>query len=184
MAANTDPTPDPSTSPTGAPTGVNLGYAVDQLAQALVTATTHEDTDTRRRADRRMERWGAVLRGVLDGKLTIGSRTPVKDLPAWVTPGVVRGGFATGSAAAEGPLLPHEQALATRMRVAADRAELFRHHLSKHGLTELWTLLDTGARGRLRPGRRPGDHRRPGSAARQTPVRAPMTTGCCGGCRP
>ncbi|MGI5183594.1 hypothetical protein ACQEVZ_45810 [Dactylosporangium sp. CA-152071] len=145
MAANTDPTPDPTTSPTGAPTGVNLGYAVDQLARALVTATTHEDADTRRRADRRMERWGAVLRGVLDGKLTIGSRTPVKDLPAWVTPGVVRGGFATGSAAAEGPLLPHEQALATRMRVAADRAELFRHHLGKHGLTDLWTLLDTGA---------------------------------------
>ncbi|GAB3853553.1 hypothetical protein [Dactylosporangium cerinum] len=137
MATNTDPTPDP--------TGVNLGYAVDQLARALATAATHEDADTRRRADRRMERWGAVLRGVLDGKLTIGSRTPVKDLPAWVTPDVVRGGFATGSAAAGGPLLPHEQALATRMRVAADRAELFRHHLSPHGLNDLWALLDTGA---------------------------------------
>src|SRR3982751_6274977 len=137
MATNIDPASDPGT----APAGVNLGYAVDQLAKALVTATTHEDAATRERADRRMERWGAVLRGVMNGKLTIGSRTPVKDLPAWVTPGVVRGGFATGAAPAEGPLGAHERALATRAGLPADRAALFRHHLGTDGLTELWTLL-------------------------------------------
>ena len=36
------------------------------------------------------------------GKLRIGSREPVSGLPAWVTPEVVRGGFATGEPAAGG----------------------------------------------------------------------------------
>src|SRR5690606_26560743 len=59
----------------------------------------------------KVEQWRAVLEGMATGTLTVGSRTPVRDTPAWVTLEVAHGGFATGRYLAEGPLLPHEQAL-------------------------------------------------------------------------
>lgn len=117
---------------------INPAYAGGQLAKAFVTALSHEDEPTRRRAEARVDRWRRVLAGIDSGELTIGSRTPVADLPAWVTPEVVQGGFATGSAVAEGPLLPHELA------VGADRAAVFRHYLSDDGLAELETRLEDG----------------------------------------
>lgn len=119
-------------------------YARDQLAKAFVTALTHEDTDTRHRAEDRARRWRAVLDGLADGSLTVGSRTPVAGLPAWVTPEVVRGGFATGEASAGGPLQPYEKAAARRAGVKADRRALFAHALTEAGLADLCVLLDTG----------------------------------------
>lgn len=70
---------------------MNIGdqYPLAQLAKALA-ANDHT----------RADRWRAVLRGMASGTIKVGSRTPVKGLPAWVTPEVVRGGFATGRAAA------------------------------------------------------------------------------------
>ncbi|MDA0180197.1 hypothetical protein OJ997_07820 [Solirubrobacter phytolaccae] len=76
----------------------------------------------------RTERWLSVLRGMASGTLKIGSRAPVKDLPAWVTPEVMRGGFATGRPAA-GP---------------GDEGEWLRA-LTDPGLNELSGLLDSGA---------------------------------------
>ncbi|WP_250001675.1 hypothetical protein [Actinoplanes sp. M2I2] len=73
------------------------------------------------------------------GALTIGSRTPVAGLPAWVTPEVLRGGFATGTPAAGGPLRPHEAA------VGDDRGAVFVHYLTDAGQSELCSLLDDGA---------------------------------------
>lgn len=73
-------------------------YALGQLAQALTTADEHEDAATRERADARVRAWSRVLDGMRSGALEIGSRTPVRGLPAWATPEVVRGGFATGRA--------------------------------------------------------------------------------------
>ncbi|MGW3103620.1 hypothetical protein [Streptomyces sp. NPDC001100] len=120
------------------------GYALGQLAKAFTTALTHEDADTRRRAEGRARRWRAVLAGMAGGRLTIGSRTPVAGLPAWVTPEVVRGGFATGTPGAGGPLQPYEIRLAERFGVPADRRALFAHCLTDTGLTWLWGQLNSG----------------------------------------
>ncbi|MGW3008664.1 hypothetical protein ACWC9R_07460 [Streptomyces sp. NPDC001219] len=119
-------------------------YAHDQLAKAFVTALTHEEDGTRRRAEDRAHRWQRVLDGLAGGSLTVGSRTPVAGLPAWVTPEVVRGGFATGEASAGGPLQPYEEEAARLAGVAADRRALFVHALSAAGLAGLWALLDNG----------------------------------------
>ncbi|MFD0852931.1 hypothetical protein ACFQ07_11875, partial [Actinomadura adrarensis] len=64
----------------------NPGYAGAQLAKAFTTALTHEDADVRRRAEARISKWDQVLRGMGDGSLSIGSRTPVAGLPEWVSP--------------------------------------------------------------------------------------------------
>ncbi|MFI1698056.1 hypothetical protein ACH419_19045 [Streptomyces bobili] len=122
----------------------NPGYASGQLARALTTARTHQDPETRRRAQDRGRRWRDVLSGMAGGLLTIGSRTPVAGLPAWVTPEVVRGGFATGQPAAGGPLLAHECETARRAGVPENRRDLFAYWLSEEGLGLLHELLDTG----------------------------------------
>ncbi|MFF5973277.1 hypothetical protein ACFY7C_17310 [Streptomyces sp. NPDC012769] len=119
-------------------------YAEGRLARAFVTAHTHADPATRDRAQDRIRGWRQVLAGVAAGTLRIGSRTPVSGLPAWVTPEVLHGGFATGSARAEGPLLPYETAAARRAGVPEERAALFAHYLTEPGLRELWDLLDSG----------------------------------------
>ncbi|MFD3533680.1 hypothetical protein [Streptomyces sp. NPDC058664] len=119
-------------------------YAAAQLDRAVRTFLTHPDADTRDRAQGRMRQWRAVLSGIADGQLAIGSRTPVAGLPAWVTPEVVRGGFATGTPAAGGPLAPYEREAARRAGVPATRAALFDHALTGEGLAGLWELLDSG----------------------------------------
>ncbi|MGA5303673.1 hypothetical protein ACPCHT_27365 [Nucisporomicrobium flavum] len=116
------------------------GYPYAQLAAAFVTAAIHEDAATRERADGRVRRWVQVLRAVASGAVRPGSRTPVAGLPAWVTPEVVRGGFATGTPAAAGPLRPHE----IRPGFATDRAAPFAYHLTEAGQAELGALLDSG----------------------------------------
>jgi hypothetical protein len=106
---------------------VGGAYPFAQLAKASLTAATHADEATRARAGQRAAKWMSVLTGMASGRLGIGSRTPVKGLPAWVTPEVVRGGFATGHAAAAG----------------GDPA-LFAHYLTEDGLAQLHALLDEG----------------------------------------
>ncbi|MEV6113493.1 hypothetical protein AB0L59_13505 [Streptomyces sp. NPDC052109] len=122
----------------------NPAFAIDQLAAALRAAVAHPDPETRRRGEERRRRWQAVLTGMASGLLTIGSRTPVAGLPAWVTPEVVRGGFATGAPSAAGPLLDHEIAAARRAGVPEERRALFGHFLSEEGLAQLYGLLDSG----------------------------------------
>lgn len=119
-------------------------YPAAQLAKAFTTALTHEDADTRRRAEERGQRWRAVLAGMAAGRLTAGSRTPVAGLPAWVTLEVVRGGFATGTASAGGPLQPYETEAARQFGVPVERRALFAHCLSDAGLAWLWARLDSG----------------------------------------
>ncbi|MFI1385444.1 hypothetical protein [Embleya sp. NPDC020886] len=131
---------------TNKPDAVRVGEAYPQLrsARALHTALTHEDPDTRAGAAERLRRWQDVVRGMRDGVLDIGSRRPVREFPEWVTPEVVRGGFATGHPAAGGKLRPHEIALAGRIGLPAERGALFAHHLSAAGLAELTALLESG----------------------------------------
>ncbi|GAA3990128.1 hypothetical protein [Streptomyces plumbiresistens] len=119
-------------------------YPSAQLAKAFRTALTHQDADTRLRAEKRQGQWRAVLAGMASGLLKVGSRTPVKGLPAWVTPEVVRGGFVTGAASAGGPLQEYEAEAARRAGLAQDRSALFAHALTDDGLEELYGLLDSG----------------------------------------
>ncbi len=81
-------------------------YVLGQLAAAFTTASEHEDAATRQRARERVNRWSRVLQSVESGQVVVGSRAPVRGLPAWVTLEVVRGGFATGRASADHPLRP------------------------------------------------------------------------------
>ncbi|MCX5381570.1 hypothetical protein [Streptomyces sp. NBC_00091] len=148
MNAHADKQPpnpsEPGSVPGPRPVAVSPSYAAGRLAQALRTSRTHEDTATRERAQSRIRQWQNVLSGIADGSLAIGSRTPVAALPAWVTPEVVTGGFATGAASAGGPLLPYEEEAARLAGVPATRAELFAHFLTEDGLLRLWSLLDSG----------------------------------------
>ena len=120
-------------------------YALGQLAQALTTADEHEDAATRERADARVRAWSRVLDGMRSGALEIGSRTPVRGLPAWATREVVRGGFATGRAVAGGALDDNELGRVRELGLPRSRAALFASYLTDEGLEELGDLLDSGA---------------------------------------
>ncbi|MBP6830281.1 MAG: hypothetical protein KA978_05815 [Deltaproteobacteria bacterium] len=125
----------------------NPGYVSGLLSRALTTARSHEDAGTRARAEEKLRRFSAVLDGMLDGSLAIGSRTPVP-APAWATLEVVTGGFATGALLAGGPLLEHERSLLRSLGLpegADARARLNAWHLGEDGLAAL--------RDRLRDGR-------------------------------
>jgi hypothetical protein len=124
---------------------VGSAYPFAQLARAFATAADHPDAETRRRAGGRVAQWNAVLRGMLGGTLKVGSRTPVEGLPAWVTPEVVRGGFATGAAAAAGDMTLKERLVARRAKVPPRRAALFAHYVTEEGLAELDELLTSRA---------------------------------------
>ena len=118
---------------------VNPGYPLAQLARALLGSGAG--------ALRRVRQWTQVLTGMSDGSLNVGSRAPVSGAPAWATPEVVHGGFATGSLAAGGPLLRHEldtmSGLPARW-VGDERAALNEYYLSGDGRTALREMLSTG----------------------------------------
>ncbi|PZH01006.1 hypothetical protein C1I97_22815 [Streptomyces sp. NTH33] len=119
-------------------------YPEAQPAKAFTTALTHEDAGTRRRAEVRGQHWWEVLAGMAAGRLSVGSRTPVDGLPPWVTLEVLRGGFATGTASAGGPLQTYESEAARSFGVPAERRALFAHCLTEPGLAWLWARLDSG----------------------------------------
>ena len=126
------------------PVSVGSTYPASRLAKELTTAASHEDPAVRRAAEQRAAAWLRVLGSMSEGTLSVGSRTPVRGLPAWITPEVSHGGFATGAAAAGGPLRPHELDLIERHGLTADRGALYTHHLTEAGLAHLGELLDSG----------------------------------------
>ncbi|MGB0906393.1 MAG: hypothetical protein ACPGVT_02775 [Maricaulaceae bacterium] len=96
--------------------------------------------------ERKISKWKKVVSGIQLGELKIGSRTPVAGMPAWATPDVVRGGFATGDYAAGGPLLPHELALRETLElgmpaISETRTALNMWHMSDAGLAYIQTLI-------------------------------------------
>lgn len=144
---------EPATATEGMGATANPGYALQQLAAALATSQEHADPATRQRAKKKAENWVQVFEGMLSGRLRVGSRTPVSDVPAWATLEVVQGGFATGTLLAEGPLQPHEEALLARIAPSVHplpgspapvRATLNRYYLSDAGIAELQGLLQSG----------------------------------------
>jgi hypothetical protein len=126
---------------------VNPGYPRLQIAKALTTAEQHRDPATRERARLRVRKWTAVLNGILNGKLNVGSRTPLESVPAWATLEVVTGGFATGELLAGGPLLEHELALLTELSVTSNsdgRRVINGYFITDEGLARLRALLHSG----------------------------------------
>jgi hypothetical protein len=111
-------------------------YPLEQLNRALRSATADPA---------KVSRWQAVLDGMAAGTLTVGSRTPVADTPAWVTLEVAHGGFATGRYLAETPLTDAEAARVAALPAdapgATDRERLNLWYLSDEGLAELLTAL-------------------------------------------
>ncbi|NHZ42727.1 hypothetical protein [Massilia aquatica] len=123
------------------------GYATLQLSAALRTASDHPDPQTRARAALKVQQWEQIMVGMFTGAIAVGSRTPLDGAPAWVTPEVAKGGFATGDLKAGGPLQDHELATlaAAGMAPAPDaRRWLNARLLTDDGLASLYTLLDSG----------------------------------------
>lgn len=120
-------------------------YAMSQLWHALEAAERSASRADRERAQVKADRWRAVLSGMSTGQLTIGSRTPVADTPAWVTLEVAHGGFATGRYLAEAPLDAAEneklQQLPSDSPGETDRERLNLWYLSDEGLRELGEAL-------------------------------------------
>lgn len=127
---------------------INHGYPLAQLLKALSGAGDQ--------AEKRIRQWQQVLAGLFDGTLHIGSRTPVANVPAWVTLEIVHGGFATGSLAASGPLSEAEREKLKQLTAASenqttpsvgqkvDRRALNLHYLDDTGRSELTELLTNG----------------------------------------
>jgi len=123
----------------------SAGYAIGRLEQALERALTSDDLAVRRRAAARVDAWRNVLDGMASGRLTVGSRTPVANTPAWVTLEVAHGGFATGRYLAEAPLREDELARVPENAPGeTDRERLNLWFLGDAGLAELGRALRSG----------------------------------------
>ncbi|MCW5823267.1 MAG: hypothetical protein KIT34_10720 [Cyanobacteria bacterium TGS_CYA1] len=117
---------------------INPHYAIHQLAKALFGGGEN--------AAKKIRQWQDVISGIINGSLEIGSRTPMKNVPAWITPEVIFGGFATGRYAAGGELMPFEQDLRKRLRVENLEEEQVRlplnvYYVSADGRQELLQAL-------------------------------------------
>lgn len=127
---------------------ITSGYAFGQLERALRRAVSDTDGATRARARKKVNRWQAVLAGMADGTLAIGSRTPVADTPAWVTLEVEHGGFATGRYLAETELADDEAAVVAALPPEAQgttpRERLNLWYLTDAGQLELLAALADG----------------------------------------
>jgi|KBSMisStandDraft_5_1062788.scaffolds.fasta_scaffold27492_4 hypothetical protein len=62
----------------------NPGHVVNQLLRAMSTSATHPDPAARQRALERVKRWKQVFRGMFDGSISAGSRTPIRGIPGWL----------------------------------------------------------------------------------------------------
>src|SRR4051812_21681627 len=112
-------------------------YAAGQLAQSLRAAQTHTDPRLRAAADARAKGWIRVLEDLAKGLLRIGHRQPFEGTPVWVTPGVMRGGFASRAHAAGGALQSHERAIAQSADEKDVRLLANGHFLTPAGLATL-----------------------------------------------
>lgn len=123
------------------------GYAFSQLSNALKSAAEHEDPTTRESLTIRAHKWLQVFSDMLRGALQIGTRAPIQGIPAWATPEVLTGGFATGRLMAGQSIQPHEFALLKKLPRQSDvteRAVLNSYFLSDAGIQALNERLHSG----------------------------------------
>ena len=85
----------------------------------------------------------AIVDELAKGALKVGQRQPHKGVPTWVTPVVMRGGFASRDHAAGGELMPHELAVGGEASHARERAN--GHFLTRAGLETLGARLSDRA---------------------------------------
>lgn len=126
---------------------ISKNYVEGQLAQSLRAAMAHASPVLRERAEARAKSLFSVFQNLVSGALHVGQRQPYVDTPTWVTPEVMRGGFASGQLAAGGDWRVHEIALANRIGVkpTVARTALNGYYLTREGLAELAGWLDSGS---------------------------------------
>lgn len=128
------------------PVRPDSAYALAQLEAAAAALAAAGDASARAKAGVRLARWRAVVEGMRDGRLDVGSRTPVQGVPAWATLEVAPGGFATGHLLAGGPPTDAERALEGPHLPPGRglRDQLNRWYLGADGRAELLRLLRSG----------------------------------------
>ncbi|QHD07451.1 hypothetical protein [Pseudomonas sp. R76] len=123
---------------------MDAGYAVFQLSKALLAHDLDCGPVARFNARKRISRWQQVIGNLLQGTVEYGSRTPIAEVPAWVTLEVVTGGFATGNLLAGGELTDYERELAASIpgiRPGFERLDINAWHLTDDGLETLHSRL-------------------------------------------
>ena len=128
------------------PNTASAHYAKSQAKAETIKSNSHPGRDVRERAGRKVTQWLRIWHEMLGGRLTVGSRTPVSNTPAWATLEVIKGGFATGGLAAGGMRLPHETLLFEKIGKADSRSRnlLNDYYLTDDGAAELLAMLETG----------------------------------------
>lgn len=135
------------TDPSEVASGIGSGYGYFQLAKALTAQDSDSDPGVRARAAERVRRWQQVIAHAVDGTADYGSRTPFTNLPAWATPEVITGGFATGHLLAGGELTSFERNLAVSIpgiRPGTERRDLNVWYLTDDGVKDLQQRLARG----------------------------------------
>ncbi|WP_248731056.1 hypothetical protein [Pseudomonas sp. MWU13-2517] len=126
---------------------MDAGYAVFQLSKALLAHDQTSGPLARFNARRRISQWQQVITHMLQGTAEYGSRTPLVEIPAWVTLEVITGGFATGNLLAGGELTDYERELTasiTGIRKGFERLDLNAWYLTDDGLEALQQRLASG----------------------------------------
>ena len=101
-----------------------LPYLTGLLLRAGATATSdHVDPATLGRARLKIQQLLRTMSGIMAGTLTPGSRTPIANIPEWITPVVSTGGFVSGQLAAGGPLTQYEKELAKQAGILVTDAD-------------------------------------------------------------
>ena len=123
---------------------MDAGYAVFQLSKALIAHDQNCGPLARFSTRRRISNWQQVITHMLQGTAEYGSRTPIAEIPHWVTPEVITGGFATGNLLAGGELTDYERELAASIpgiRQGFERLDINAWHLTDEGLAALHQRL-------------------------------------------
>ncbi|WP_286074990.1 hypothetical protein [Stenotrophomonas sp. 59] len=130
-----------------APPAIGSGYIGAQMTRALRALQEAANRQQRQSAQARVDRWSRLLDGKALDLLQHGSRTPIEGAPAWATPEVVTGGFATGALLAGGPLLDWERHLAAQVLdtgTGNERQRLNAWCLGDEGMAWLHARLQQG----------------------------------------
>ena len=127
---------------------VGSSYALERLSKAIETLKNHPNSDVRRRAQKKIDQWNTFFDNLASGQLSVGSRTPLANTPAWVTLEVAHGGFATGRYLAESPIGEDELALldniSNGIKGQTEREKLNYYFLTDKGLSKLSSAIETG----------------------------------------